>query len=187
MAIWLYKLGRAAFRHKWMVISAWVVVLIVFGGLVGFLKPTFATNFELPGTDSDRAMSVMKEDFPAANDQLLKSSTSILVAADDGLENHMGQIDALVAKARTLPKVIEPQTVVNPVTAAKANPAIAPKVLGDNGKVGLIQIKQDIRANELTNDDMTQFENLLAEFRGNGLQVEGTGSLMQVFQQGGVS
>lgn len=187
MAIWLYKLGRTAFRHKWMVISAWVVVLIVLGGLVGFLKPTFATNFELPGTDSDRAMSVMKEDFPAANDQLLKSSTSILVAADDGLENHMGQIDALVAKARTLPKVIEPQTVVNPVTAAKANPAIAPKVLGDNGKVGLIQIKQDIRANELTNDDMTRFEDLLAEFRGNGLQVEGTGSLMQVFQQGGVS
>lgn len=187
MAIWLYKLGRSAFRHKWIVISAWIVVLIVLGALVGVLKPTFATNFELPGTDSDRAMSVMKQDFPAANDQQLNSSTSILVEADDGLENHMGQIDALVAKARTLPKVIEPQTVVNPVTAAKANPAIAPKVLGDNGKVGLIQIRQDIRANELTHDDMAQFEDLLAEFRGNGLQVEGTGSLMQVFQQGGVS
>ncbi|NED65890.1 MMPL family transporter, partial [Streptomyces sp. SID10244] len=101
--------------------------------------------------------------------------------------NHTQQIDALVEKARTLPKVLEPQTIANPVTAAQQNPAMASAVLGDNGKVGLIQIRQDIPVQDLTGADMQQFQDLLAEFRGGGLDVEGTGSLMQVFEQGGVS
>ncbi|MGC4964350.1 MMPL family transporter [Gordonia sp. DT101] len=187
MALWLYRLGRFTFRHKWWFVGAWLAVIIALGAIVSAVAPKFSTDFELPGTDSDRAMSVMKSDFPAINEQQLKASTSILVAADDGLANHTQQIDALVAKARTLPKVVEPETVVNPVTAAQENPAMASAVLGDNGKVGLIQIRQDIPQQDLTGEDMQQFEDLLAEFRGDGLQVEGTGSLMQVFEQGGVS
>ncbi|AZG46407.1 MMPL family transporter [Gordonia insulae] len=187
MALWLYRLGRFTFRHKWWFVSAWLVVLIALGAIVGAVAPKFSTNFELPGTDSDRAMSVMKTDFTAINDQQLNASTSILVAADDGLANHTAQIDALVAKARTLPKVIEPQTVVNPVTAAQQNPAMASAVLGDDGKVGLIQIRQDIPMQDLTGAEMDQFKELLSEYRGDGLEVEGTGSLMQVFEQGGVS
>ncbi|WAC53654.1 MMPL family transporter [Gordonia sp. SL306] len=187
MALWLYRLGRFTFRHKWWFVGVWLAVIIALGAIVSAVAPKFSTDFELPGTDSDRAMSVMKSDFSAINDQQLKASTSILVAADDGLANHTQQIDALVEKARTLPKVLEPQTVVNPVTAAQENPAMASAVLGDNGKVGLIQIRQDIPVQDLTGADMQQFEDLLADFRGGGLEVEGTGSLMQVFEQGGVS
>ncbi|MGV9709413.1 MMPL family transporter [Gordonia sp. NPDC003424] len=187
MALSLYRLGRFTFRHKWWFIGAWLTVLVALGVLVSALAPKFATDFALPGTDSDRAMAVMKTDFPAQNDQLLKSSTTILVAADDGLANHTQQIDALVEKARTLPKVVAPQSIVNPVTAAQANPAVAARVLGDDGKVGLIQVQQDIPRQDLKDADMKQFEAMLAEFRGNGLQVEGTGALMQVFQAGGVA
>ncbi|MFW0783039.1 MMPL family transporter [Gordonia sp. CPCC 206044] len=187
MALWLYRLGRFTFRHKWWFISLWLGILIVLGVLTSALAPKFATDFELPGTDSDRAMSVMKTDFSAINEQQLEASTSILVAADDGLANHMQQIDGLVAKARTLPEVIDPQTIANPVTAAQAYPDKAAAVLGDDGKVGLIQIHQQIPVQDLSAEDMQQFKDLMADFRGNGLQVEGTGSLMQVFEQGGVS
>ncbi|MYR07220.1 MMPL family transporter [Gordonia sp. SID5947] len=187
MALWLYRLGRFTFRHKWWFVGAWLAVIIALGAIVGAVAPKFSTDFELPGTDSDRAMSVMKSDFSAINEQQLKASTSILVAADDGLANHTEQIDALVAKARTLPEVIDSQTVVNPVTAAAQNPAMASAVLGDDGKVGLIQIRQDIPVQDLTGEDMQQFEDLLSEFRGGGLDVQGTGSLMQVFEQGGVA
>ncbi|MFW0794296.1 MMPL family transporter [Gordonia sp. CPCC 205515] len=187
MALSLYRLGRFAFRHKWWFIGVWLAALVALGVLVNALSPKFATDFALPGTDSDRAMAVMKTNFPAQNDQLLKSSTSILVAADDGLANHTQQIDALIEKAKTLPKVVEPQTIANPVTVAQANPAVSARVLGDDGKVGLIQIQQDIPRQDLKDADMKQFEDLLAEFRGNGLQVEGTGALMQVFQAGGTA
>jgi RND superfamily putative drug exporter len=183
----LYRLGRFTFRHKWSVIGAWLAVLIAFGAIVGAVQPKFATDFELPGTDSDRAMTVMKEEFPAINERQMEASTSILIAADDGLANHMQQIDALVADARELPEVIDPQTVANPVTVAEQNPAMAAAVLGDDGKVGLIQISQNIPMQDLTPAEMEQFKELLAEHRGDGLQVEGTGSLMQVFEAGGTS
>ncbi|GAC67067.1 MMPL family transporter [Gordonia soli] len=187
MALALYRLGRFAFRRKWWFVSVWVAILIALGALVGALQPKFATDFELPGTDSDRAMSVLQEEFPDANKQQLTASTSIVLSADDGLAAHQQQIDALVAQAKTLPKVVDPQLILNPVTAAQAQPALASKVLGDNGKVGLIQIRQNIPVEDLTAPDMEQFEKLLADHRGNGLEVEGTGSLMQVFEQGGAA
>lgn len=187
MALWLYRLGRFSYRHKWWFIGVWLAAIIALAALGNALSPKFATDFQLPGTDSDHAMSVMKESFPVQNDQLLKASTSIVIAADDGLANHTAQIDALVDKARTLPKVTTPQTIVNPVTVAKANPAMAARVLGDHGKVGLIQIQQNIPRQDLKSADMKQFQDMLAQFRGNGLQVEGTGALMEVFQAGGAA
>ncbi len=187
MALWLYRLGRFTFRHKWWIIGAWVAIVVALGVLTSALAPKFATDFSLPGTDSDRAMAVMKNEFPAQNDQLLKASTTIVVHADDGLANHTEQIDALAAKARTLPAVVDPQSIANPVAVAEANPAMAARVLSKDGTVGLIQIQQDIPRQDLNAADMKQFEDLLAEFRGNGLQVEGTGALMQVFEAGGVA
>lgn len=185
MALWLYRLGQAAYHRCWYVIAAWLVIAIALGALVAGLQPKFSSSFSLPGTDSDRAMSVMSENFPAVNDQQLKATTSILVAADDGLAAHSAQIDEIVAAARALPEVIEPQTIVNPVTVAQQNPAMGAQVLGDGGKVGLIQVRQNINLNDLTAADMEQFKELLADYRGDGLQVEGTGALMQVFAQDG--
>lgn len=187
MALSLYRLGRFAFRHKWWFIAVWLAAFIVLGSLTSALSPKFATDFALPGTDSDRAMSVMKENFPAQNDQLTKASTSIVLFADDGLDKHTQQIDGLVEKAKTLTKVVTPETIANPVTVAAADPAMAPRVLGANGTVGLIQIQQDIPRVDLDEANMKEFEDLLSEFRGNGLQVEGTGALMQVFQAGGAA
>ncbi|MCH5641061.1 MMPL family transporter [Gordonia sp. ABSL49_1] len=187
MALALYRLGRFAFRKKWWFIAAWLVALFSVGAITAAAAPKFATDFELPNTDSDRAMSVMKTDFPAFNDQLLKSPTTVVIAADDGLANHEAQIYALVGKLRALPHVVMPEQTVNPVAAAAANPKLASLFIGDNGKVGLIKIQQDIPREDLTVDDMEQFKDILAESSGNGLQVEGTGALMQVQEQGGAA
>ncbi|MEE4025490.1 MMPL family transporter [Gordonia sp. PKS22-38] len=187
MSLALYRLGRFAFRHKWWFVATWLAALVALGALVGAVQPKFASSFELPGTDSDRAMTILREEFPAANEQQTEASTSILVAADDGLTNHTQQIDALVVDARQLPQVVDPQTVANPVTVAQARPELASTVLGDNGTVGLIQVRQDIPADELTAEDKEAFESLLADHRGSGLEVEGTGSLMQVMEVGGAA
>ncbi|MGK9270270.1 MMPL family transporter [Williamsia muralis] len=187
MAMFLYRLGRFSFRHKWWVIVSWLLLAALVITLVSSLNPKFSKDFELPGTDSDKAMSLMKENFPAINDEQFKASTSVLIAADNGLEAHTAEIDALVEKLRTLPDLVAPETIVNPVEVAAADPALAPNVLGDNGRVGLMQIDQDINVEDLTLEDKEQFEDILKEFRVGGLDVQGTGSLMQVFEQGGTA
>ncbi|MCC3312384.1 MMPL family transporter [Nocardia africana] len=185
MAAWLYRLGRFSFRHKWWVIATWVIAAVTVAGLVGALNPKFAKDFDLPGTDSGTATNQVEKYFPQVMEQQKHASTSILVAADDGIANHTAQIDALVADLKTLPKVSDPQTVVDPVLAAQVDPAIAASVLGDNGKVGLIQVRQNIEIMDLKADQKHQLQDILAKHNGHGLQVEATGSLMQVMETGG--
>ncbi|GAA10996.1 MMPL family transporter [Gordonia alkanivorans] len=187
MASLLFRLGSFSFRHKWAVIAAWLAAMIAVVSLVGVLQPKFAQDFSLPGTDSGTATEQVEEYFPQVMKEQERASTSILVAADDGLQNHTEQINKLAEDLRTLPDVIAPETVVNPVVAAAVDPAIAPSVLGDNGRVGLIQVRQNITVMDLTTENKEELVKILDENRGNGLQVEATGALMQVMEQGGAA
>ncbi|OCH81753.1 MMPL family transporter [Gordonia sp. UCD-TK1] len=187
MASFLFKLGSFCFRHKWSVIAAWLAALIAVAGLVGALQPKFAQDFSLPGTDSGVATEQVEQYFPQVMAQQEQASTSILVAAEDGLQNHTTQLNELAAALRGLPDVIEPQTVVNPLTVAAAEPALAAQVVGDNGRVGLIQVRQDIPILDLTVENKEELVSILDEFSVDGLQVEATGSLMQVMEAGGTA
>lgn len=187
MALLLYRLGRFSFRHKWWVIGGWIAVFVLVAGLVTGLNPKWSTDFDLPGTDGGKAMSVMKNDFPAFNKEQEQANTSILVAADDGLQAHTQTIDALAAKAKTLKDVDNADQIVNPLTMT-GTPAQAEFLGGKNDQgqftVGKIQVRQSIKMQDLKKTDADQFKDLLKEFRVGGLQVEGTGSLMQVQDQG---
>ncbi len=183
----LYSIGRFCFRFKWWVIAAWVALLAVSMALVATVQPTFAKDFALPGTDAGVATDQMTEYFPAVMDSEEKATTSVLIAADDGLAAHTDRIDALVADLAGLPEVLAPEEIVNPVAVAEADPEAAPMVLGDDGRVGMIQVAQDIERIDVTADDKAQLTDIMAEYRGDGLQVEATGGLMQAMEMGGAA
>ncbi|MDG3010583.1 MMPL family transporter [Rhodococcus sp. D2-41] len=185
MASLLFRVGRFCYRRKWWVIAAWLAALLTVAGLVGALQPKFANDFDLPGTDSGTATSQVQKYFPQVMDEQKQASTSVLVAADDGLAGHTAQIDALVADLHKLPDLTAPNKVVNPLVVAKVQPQLATSVLGDHGKVGLIQVHQNIDVTKLTVDQMNQLKSIVAAHDGNGLQVAATGSLMQVHEAGG--
>ncbi|AZG45621.1 MMPL family transporter [Gordonia insulae] len=187
MASFLFRVGRFSFRHKWWVIAVWLLAALTVSGLVGALSPKFAKDFSLPGTDSGTATSQVEEYFPDVMKQQSQASTSVLVAADDGLAAHSAQIDALVSDLQKLPELTDAATVVNPLTVARAQPALASSVVGDDGKVGLIQIRQNVEIMDLTVDQKEELTELLADHRAGGLQVEATGSLMQVMEAGGTA
>src|SRR5699024_7619154 len=110
-------------------------------------------DFSLPGTDAGVATEQMQEYFPAVTQQQENASTSVLVKADDGLANHAQQIDALVEDLKTLPELSDPASIADPVAVAQAQPDLAPQVLGDDGRIGLIQVDQNINLMDLTLDD----------------------------------
>src|SRR5699024_10589491 len=207
----LYSIGRFCFRFKWWVIGAWVALLAVAAVLVGMMQPSFAKDFALPGTDAGVATDQMTEYFPAVMESEEKASTSVLIAADDGLEAHSERIDELVDALRGLPEVENAEDIVNPVeigamaeeiaegpeidpeadpeAAAEAEDvmAAAPQVLGDDGRVGMIQVAQDIERIDVTADDKAQLIDIMDQYRGDGLQVEATGGLMQAMDMGGAA
>ncbi|MFT3663330.1 MAG: MMPL family transporter [Gordonia sp. (in: high G+C Gram-positive bacteria)] len=179
----LFRLGRFSFRHKWWVLGAWVAVFAILIGLVVGLKPSFDRDFQLPGTDAGIAMEQMQENFPQLAEQQTKARTTIVVAADDGLAAHAAQIDELAADLRGLPGVTEGDTIVNPVTVAKADPASAAKVLSKDGKIGLISVGQNIDVMNLKVEDKEKLLHVMAENRTDGLRVEATGTGMTAQEQ----
>ncbi|WP_174188578.1 MMPL family transporter [Nocardia barduliensis] len=180
MASALFRLGRFCFQHRWGVIAGWLAAVVGLAVAVQVLDPAFEKNFDLPGTDSGTATSQLAEYFPAVDDQQSKASTSVLVAAEDGLLAHSWQIDGMVAQLRTLDGIADPTTIVNPLTAAEANPALASSIIGDSGRVGLIQVRQDIESSELDPGQREKLIDIMDEFRTGELQVEASGTLMQV-------
>ncbi|WP_132994062.1 MMPL family transporter [Gordonia zhaorongruii] len=183
----LFRIGRFSFRHKWWVIGAWVASLAVVFSLVGALQPKFAQEFDLPGTDGGTAMSQMEEYFPAITEQQTEAATNVVIAAPDGLDKHGPAIDALVADLKKLPEVANADAIVNPVTAAAAKPELAAKVLGDDGRVGLLPVQQSINMMDATAADKEEFVDVISEHRVDGLQVEALGGIMGAMEQGGTA
>src|SRR3954454_15543129 len=61
MARVLDRLGRGSFRHRWIVLVSWVVVLAAagFGAIASGLN--VSDSFSIPGTESQRAQELVAE------------------------------------------------------------------------------------------------------------------------------
>lgn len=184
MASILFRLGRFSFRHKWWVIAAWVAAMVLVVSLVSALQPKFSKDFELPGTDSGNAMTTMQKYFPVATEDQEQASTSVLVQAPDGIAKHAAEIDKLVASLKELPELKDAATIVSPLSVPAESRA---QVLSEDGKVGLIQVRQTTNIMDLEIDDKHEFVDILKDHRVGGLNVEATGSLMSIQDEGGTA
>jgi len=61
----LRRLTRWCIAHKGRVLLAWVAVAVLTTAVAGAVGRDYATNFSLPGTESQRALDLLKQEFPA--------------------------------------------------------------------------------------------------------------------------
>ena len=74
----MISLARWCFVHRKSVIAGWLLVLIVVIGLSQTIGSSFSSNFSLPNTDSQAAVSLLKANFPSASgegDQVVIQAT----------------------------------------------------------------------------------------------------------------
>ena len=63
MASFLYRLGRFAFRRRWLVVGLWLAVLAVtVTGAATLSRPT-SDAFRIPGTPSQQVIDLLQERF----------------------------------------------------------------------------------------------------------------------------
>lgn len=64
MARFLYRIGAFSYRRHWLVLGAWLAILVAVATLgLAFKSPTNDT-FSVPGTESQRALSLLDQKFP---------------------------------------------------------------------------------------------------------------------------
>ena len=166
MATLLYRLGRASFRRRKLVVVLWLVLLAALGGSALAFKGATSSDFTMPGTESQRAIDALRHEFPEASG----ATGTIVVAAPQGGTLADPQlrtaVQGLAKEAATLPGAVG---AVDPFTA---------KALSQDGRYGLIQVQFAGRADDITEAQRTAYENSGAAAEAAGLRVEHGGEVM---------
>ncbi|GAA3148267.1 MMPL family transporter [Planomonospora alba] len=165
MATLLYRLGRASFRHRRMVLALWLALLAALGGAAVALMGPTASNFTMPGTESQRALDTLAEQFPQASG----ATGTIVVAAPEGRQLTSGQdaatVQALVKEAAALPGVL-----------AALDP-FQTKAVSPDGRHALIQVQFSARGDEVTDAQREAYAKVGAAAEGTGLRVAAGGEV----------
>ncbi|PYC76561.1 hypothetical protein C7C45_00825 [Micromonospora arborensis] len=166
MATLLYRLGRGALRRRRLVVALWLVVLVVAGLAAATLRGPTASNFTMPGTESQRALDLLTEQFPAASGAT--GTITIKAPADGQLTTPQGQavVQELVQQASALPGVVG---AVNPFQVGAVTP---------NGRYALVQVQFATGGDDVTDAQRTAYEQVGASARAQGWQVAPGGEVL---------
>jgi putative drug exporter of the RND superfamily len=166
MATLLYRLGRAAYRRRALVVAIWLVVLAALGGAAIAFKGSSSSDFTMPGTESQRAIDALQREFPEASG----ATGTIVVAAPDGEQlttpENQAAVAQLVREASTLPGVLG---AVDPFQARAVSPDL---------RYALVQVQFADVADEVTAETRTAYVESGAAAVAAGLQVEHGGEVM---------
>ncbi|MGO4121501.1 MMPL family transporter [Arthrobacter sp. YAF16] len=127
MALLLYRLGKFSYRHRWLVISLWLAVMVAVGGAAAALHGTLSNNFQIPGTETQQMADKLKEELPSSSG----GSASIVFEANDAQFGQAGKdaVSAALTKLKTLPDV---QGTVDPfATQAQLDKAVTDLAAGE--------------------------------------------------------
>ncbi|WP_030333101.1 MMPL family transporter [Micromonospora parva] len=166
MATLLYRLGRGALRRRRLVVALWLVVLVVAGLAAATLRGPTASNFTMPGTESQRALDLLSEQFPAASGAT--GTIAVKAPADGQLGTPEGQavVQELVQEASALPGVVG---AVNPLQVGAVSP---------NGRYALVQVQFATGGDEVTDEQRTAYEEVGAAVEAKGWQVAPGGEVL---------
>ncbi|MFF7651590.1 MMPL family transporter [Streptomyces sp. NPDC007983] len=169
MATLLYRLGRTAFRRRWLVTLLWAVLLGAVG--LGAAKAPAAsddgTSF-LPGIEAQKAFDLIGERFPGSDAN--GANARIVFVAPDGEKvtaaGNRAAIEALVTQAADAPEVAG---AVNPFTAG---------AVSKDGSTAYATVNYQAKARDLTDADKAALEKAVDTARAAGLTVEVGGNAL---------
>lgn len=172
MATLLHRLGRFAYRRRALVLSAWLVALVLLGvGAVTLHRP-MASTISIPGTESQRAIDLLKQRMPQA---AVGDASARIVFTTHGSGKvtspaRMATIEQALHKVASLPHVV---TVVDPLTA---------KTISPDQRTAIANVLYDIQARQVTDAQRQALETAGRGVVSAGVQVQFGGTAMSRFK-----
>ena len=165
----LARVARFCVDHRRLVLIGWVVVVIGALAISSAVGTRYATNFSLPGTESQRTTDLLKRDFPAqAGD-----TDQIVFAAKQGKVTDpavRARIAPMLAQVERLPHVTG---VVSPYGPAGA------RAISKDGRIAFATVNFDKRANDLPKDNTKKVISVARAAGSSAVQVELGGQAIQ--------
>jgi RND superfamily putative drug exporter len=170
MASFLYRLGRFAYRRRWLVAGLWLAVLTVaLAGAATLSGPT-SDAFRIPGTPSQQAIDLLQERFPQVSAD--GATARVVFAAPDGQRltdaANRATVETVVAELKRAPQV------------ASATDPFQSRTVNDDSTVGFAQATYRVPSAELSDQARDALTAVLDHARAQGLIVEVGGDVLQI-------
>jgi putative drug exporter of the RND superfamily len=165
----MIKLSRWCTRNRRVVLVAWVALAILANVVVSAVGRDYATDFSLPGTDSQKASDLLTSEFK----QQSGDSDQIVFHYSGGHYDAApvkAAIEPLLAKVAKMPHVVG---VVSPFTAAGAYQ------VAKDGSTAFATVNYDKRANFLPDNTGKPVINAIAKVYVPGLSVAAGGQVIE--------
>jgi RND superfamily putative drug exporter len=109
----LARVGRGCHDHRWWVLGAWIVLLVVVGGLAAAKGSGYATSFSLPDVESSRGFKILEREFGGRGAGI---NGSIVFEADAGVNDPSVRVpmEKLFADLENLPAGLPKLSVNSP-------------------------------------------------------------------------
>ncbi|MDP9693521.1 UNVERIFIED_ORG: RND superfamily putative drug exporter [Arthrobacter globiformis] len=103
MALLLYRLGKFSSRHRWLVVSLWLAILLAVGGAAAAFSGALSNNFQIPGTETQQMADKLQKELPASSG----GSAGVVFQANDATFSQAGKdaVSAALTKLEALPDV----------------------------------------------------------------------------------
>ena len=160
-----------SYRHRWLVVVAWVAVLVSVNLAGSMFGGESKQEFLSPGTDSKAAVELLDERFPdRAGD-----TVTVVVHDDEGVgsEAVRSVAEPVVDRFRALPHVVD---VVSPWDAAGAGQVSA------DGTTAYAVVQLDTTGARFPVDVASDMVDLAADARAAGVQMELSGQAIENVQ-----
>jgi len=169
VATLLYRLGRTAFRRRWLVTLLWALILGAVG--LGAAKAPAAsdsgTSF-MPGIEAQKAFDLIGERFPGSSANGANARIVFVAPAGEKVTaaDNRAAIDTFVKEAAAAPEVSD---AVDPFAA---------QAVSKDGTTAYATVTYKVKADDLTDADKAVLEKAVDEARDSGLTVEVGGTAL---------
>jgi putative drug exporter of the RND superfamily len=169
----LARLARFSIAHRRVVLLGWLgafAIAIVLSGAVG---TRYASNFSLPGTDSQRATDLLQRDFPAQAgdvDQIV-------------LYTPQGKVGDRAVRLRAQPMLDRVAKLPHVTGVQSPYASGGSKAISRDGRIAFATVTFDKRANDLSKSTVQRVITTAQSARAPGLQVELGGQGIEQAQQ----
>ena len=163
----MLRLTRWCIAHRRVVLIAWVAIAVLVSFAAQSAGRNYASNFTLPGTESQRALDLLAREFPQQSGDV---DTFVFHVAQ-------GTIDAPAVRAVMIPAIAKLSSF--PHVAHVTNPYDSPVEVSRDRRTAFATINYTKRANLLPNDTGKPVLALVKSIHVPGLKVAAGGQVME--------
>jgi putative drug exporter of the RND superfamily len=155
-------IARWCFRHRFLVIATWVIVLIGLGALAQGVKSNYNNSFSLPGTGSTTAQQLLAKAVPA---QAGDSDTIVWQVSKGTVRNPavITRLSTVLRQISTMPEVAAVTSPYGPRGAAQ---------ISRDGRIAYATVNFTKQGSSLAKADITRVINAAEAARVPGLDVQ---------------